>query len=189
MKQSLIFLCLITVCISCGHKPEIIKGEQTSPSFSTSSANTNQTDSTSSPQADSLRIDSTFAGQVAISLPEDIQFGVALYNSGQYEKAQDILEKAIAAGSVDWRSFYFLGLCCKELKEYQHAKSSLQNALAFAPNIALLRSELYSTLAGISESAGNAQQALLQYHMAVNLNPENGVAKNGVDRLSPHTSK
>ncbi len=182
MKQSFFLIALGIFCMSCGHKPEVIKGEQ-APSTSSKQA------AISSEQKALDQADTSFSANLALSLPEDIQFGVALYNSGQFEKAQDILEKAIAAGSVDWRSFYFLGMTCKELKQYPRAKSSMQNALAFAPNISPLRSELYTDLAHISESAGNAQQALLQYHMAMNLNTENIRAKDGVDRLSPRTSK
>lgn len=172
MRQILFTIAVALLFLSsCGQKPQSIKAEQKP----TATAEPRQT---ANPSLSTAR-----------TIPEDVMPGVRLYNQGKYEEARTSLEQTISSGSVNWQAFYYLGLTCRMLKQYERSRSSFQQALTFAPNDQFLRSDLYASLAEVSELIGDARQALLQYHMAVNLNPDNMTAHDGVDRLSQHSSR
>lgn len=110
--------------------------------------------------------------------------GVSMFRAGRHESAADHLRKCLAVDSTVWSAHYYLGLVLLAQEQPEAATVELRSGLTLAPPDSRTRSRIYVALGQVEENLGHASQAKLNFLTALNLWPESGPARAGLERLS-----
>jgi tetratricopeptide (TPR) repeat protein len=105
--------------------------------------------------------------------------GIAHSRLRHWEKAREALEKAVALGYYPARSRGELGMAVKELGQHHAAIIELEAALSAAED-ASLRSCIYAGLGQCYHSLKDRQETLRCYRAAVEADPANATAQQGL---------
>ena len=90
-----------------------------------------------------------------------------LYSEGKYNKAIDFANEAIAIDQEDALAYYYRGVSCIGLKNYQQGLEDLNAVLQLYPEYA----EAYYSLGRIYYLLGNVEQAIIECDKCIYLNP------------------
>ncbi|KIK68891.1 hypothetical protein GYMLUDRAFT_153334 [Collybiopsis luxurians FD-317 M1] len=103
--------------------------------------------------------------------------GVMAYNSGNYEEAANLFQRALDLAEVtqssqhSWTTTYVnLGTCYRKLKQYEQAKEAYEKVLLLDPRHALA----LGFLGLVYHLMSDLDNAIIKYHEALSIDPING---------------
>ena len=103
----------------------------------------------------------------------------AVYNrSGQYEKAIEVLRKAIARDKRSAEAYYNMGIAERKLKRWQLAISAYREAARLNPKMA----EAYQNLANVYIDTANLPMAIINFKKALEIRPDFEKARLGLEK-------
>ncbi|HOP05959.1 MAG TPA: tetratricopeptide repeat protein [candidate division Zixibacteria bacterium] len=158
-----IFLILTGIILSCGNHPDVIRTNHQPSQLATLAV-----DSLSDREADS-----------DASLKE----GLALFRTGNYERAQTLFEKSLEENYRNWKAHYYLGLTLRLRDMPDQALAALHHGLRLAPDDPRARSRIYVAIGEVSESTGAIGKARISFMTALQIWPESDSARDGLARL------
>jgi tetratricopeptide (TPR) repeat protein len=97
----------------------------------------------------------------------DFQAGVAAYETKDFEKVQELMEKVIARSPQLAPPYWYLGRARYEMGDYDSALQQMEKALAIDPNYALA----YADHGVANLALGNENQGLADLQHALKLDP------------------
>ncbi len=160
-KRAVLVICLFIIT-GCSRHFTVIRAQQKTGNPTVQNTNTSTTER---------------------SFEETMREGLILFRQGNMEASQLQFEKAIEQSPYNWRGYYYLGLVLTKKEQYAPASSRLFNSLDYAPEDKRERSLIYVAIAENYEAQGEFGKAELNYHTALNLNPNSQQARNGMLRL------
>lgn len=105
--------------------------------------------------------------------------GNASYGVGNYWRAKELLEKAIAEDPGLYVAYNCLGAALMKLKRYNQANTAFSAALAMGPP----GPELHNNIGFSLELSGKLKEALGHYKKAAEMEPDNPVIRQNMARL------
>jgi tetratricopeptide (TPR) repeat protein len=106
------------------------------------------------------------------------------YAHDKFKQAIQHCEKAIEFNNRNWEAYYYMGLSMQRSKAYARSIEYLKTGLTFSPDNNLIRAEVHYAIGFSWESIGKMEEAGTQYHIALTYNPDNGSARNGMNRVT-----
>lgn len=113
--------------------------------------------------------------------------GISLIDDGKFHEALIYFERLRNNNPEEWTNYYFLGLIYSNLEKYPEAERNLFRALNLSGESKIDRSKIYTGLGNNYEARGKFGLARLNYHTALNLDPESIGAQDGLNRLKSFT--
>jgi len=147
----------------CGRSYQTIQTREASPETQSRPETTNPAPS----KADSLQ-----------------KIGERQFHAGKYALASQTFYKVIIQSPDNWKARYYLGLISTENGEFAVAEKWFEQSLTQASYDGSTRSAIYTSRAQMYELCGNPSRALLDYRTAANLDPQNQLAIEALNRLS-----
>ena len=103
----------------------------------------------------------------------------AVYNQmGEFNKAIEVLRKAIQNDKKSAESYYNLGVAEKNLKRWQPAISAYREAIRLNPKLA----EAFQNLANLYVETSNLAMAIMNYKKAIEIRPDFEKARKGLEK-------
>lgn len=123
------------------------------------------------------RLERQRQGEEALAL---IETGIAQFRQNQYESAVETL-RSIPEGTIrDWRPHYYLGAALVQLRDYEAAVVSLEEAFRLNE-----QEESIAFALGVANfKLGNLGLSKGYFHAALQINPENADAKGLMDIMA-----
>ena len=102
----------------------------------------------------------------------DFTYGVAFFQRGYLEQAEDSFKQVIAAKPNNPEAYYNLGTLYLRRKEFEQAHQNLERAVALRPNYP----EAWNNLGMLSAQQGQAEEALRNFQQSLLLRPNYAIA-------------
>lgn len=103
----------------------------------------------------------------------------AVYNrAGEFDKAIEVLQKAIQRDKRSAEAYYNLGIAQRRLKRWQMAISAYREAARLNPQLA----EAYQNLANVYVEMSNLPMAIINFKKALEIRPNFSKAKVGLEK-------
>lgn len=116
-----------------------------------------------------------------LNIPDIISYlGVCLKDTGQYEKALEILHKGALIDDQRTDIFNLMGFCNFMLKKHETAIEHFKKVIEIDPSSAID----YANIASNYRDLGNRQMAVKFYKLALTIDPSITFAKDNLDRLT-----
>jgi tetratricopeptide (TPR) repeat protein len=104
-------------------------------------------------------------------------------DTGDYDRATSLLERAISVEPNNGRAFYYYGLAMGERGRPGAALSLLQKAEILSQGDARALGEIYAQMGTYLERLGRRSEALRRYEQAVAQDPSNAMARRRLEAL------
>jgi tetratricopeptide (TPR) repeat protein len=107
-----------------------------------------------------------------------INLGAVLNRQGEYQKAADVLKKALTRDGKAVEAYYNLGIAYRGLNQMAMAVDSYKEALKINPRML----DAMQNLGNVYLVMGNSKGAVDQYKKALEINPDSERAQRGLQR-------
>jgi len=118
----------------------------------------------------------------------DMDRAILFFESNQLDSARMEFTRILQQQPQSWKVLYYLGLMAIKESDTRRADSILVESLSCAPRTPGIRSLIYLAFGETWEQGGHRSRALLNYRMALNLDPESTDALRGIERLKQLSS-
>ncbi len=109
----------------------------------------------------------------------------AIYNrTGEYQKAVDVLRKAIQRDKRSSEAYYNLGISQRKLKRWQMAISAYREAARLNPKLA----EAYQNLGNVYLETANLPMAIINFKKALEIRPDLEKARVALEKAESATN-
>jgi tetratricopeptide (TPR) repeat protein len=112
-----------------------------------------------------------------------VEEAVRAIDSGDYDRATSLLERAISVEPNNGRAFYYYGLAMGERGRPGAALSLLQKAEILLQGDASALADVYARMGANLERLGRRQEAVRRYEQALAQDPSNTLARRRVEAL------
>ena len=103
----------------------------------------------------------------------------AIYNrTGEFDKAVDVLRKAIQRDKRSAEAYYNLGIAQRKLKQWQMALSAYREAARLNPKMA----EAYQNMGNVYVDLANLPMAIMQFKKALEIRPDFDRARQALEK-------
>lgn len=124
------------------------------------------------------------SGRSDDTIQPELEIGLRLYQQGQFDSAAGFFQQYIFSDPTSWQPYYYLGLIHNQTGRFQSAVEYFYQSLDKTGANNYHRSLIYAGIGDSCRLSGKTGQARLNYHSAININPDCKEARDGLALLN-----